>query len=336
MRRIVFTAALLGLLVAGSRATAQDTRRPEAPALLQLEAKIPLGDVRGRIDHLSVDINRNRLFVAELGNNSIGVVDLKAGKLLRTISGFKEPQGVAYVSSVDMLYVANAGDGSVRIFSGEDYKLSGRIDLGDDADNIRVSVATNRVFVGYGDGGLATIDPVDRKAIASLPLQAHPEGFQISDSTNRIFVNLPNARSIAVVDMASGQKTAEWTIRSARSNFPMALDEEAQRVLVIFRSPAKLGAFAMQSGAEVAEAETCGDADDVFVDARRKRAYVSCGAGFIDIFGTEGSTYRRLSRVPTASGARTSLFVPALDRLLLAVRATGAEPAAVWVYRPAP
>src|SRR6185503_687729 len=127
----------------------------------QLETKIPLGDVRGRIDHLAADLNRNRLFVAELGNNSVGVVDLKAGKLLRTISGFKEPQGIAYVASVDMLYVANAGDGSVHMLNGEDYKPSGRIDLGGDADNIRLSLATNRVFVGYGDGGLAKIDPVE-------------------------------------------------------------------------------------------------------------------------------------------------------------------------------
>src|SRR5438309_11569047 len=35
---------------------------------LVLEAKIPLGDVSGRIDHLSVDVKRQRLFVVEPGN----------------------------------------------------------------------------------------------------------------------------------------------------------------------------------------------------------------------------------------------------------------------------
>jgi hypothetical protein len=33
---------------------------------LQLDAKIPLGDVRGRIDHMAVDLARHRLFVAAL------------------------------------------------------------------------------------------------------------------------------------------------------------------------------------------------------------------------------------------------------------------------------
>jgi len=91
-----------------------------AGAPLVLEAKIPLGQVSGRIDHLDIDLKRRRLFVAELGNNSLGVVDLAAGKTMRTISGFSEPQGVAYVPSSDSVYVANGGDGSVRALGGED------------------------------------------------------------------------------------------------------------------------------------------------------------------------------------------------------------------------
>src|SRR5215510_7941517 len=84
---------------------------------LSLETKIMLGKVTGRIDHLAVDLNRQRLFVAELGNNTVGVIDFKERKVLSRISGFKEPQGVAYHVSTDTLYVANGGDGSLRLFS---------------------------------------------------------------------------------------------------------------------------------------------------------------------------------------------------------------------------
>ena len=76
-------------------------------APLVLEAKIPLGEVRGRIDHLGIDAKRQRLFVAELGNNSLGVVDLAAGQVLRRITGLSEPQGVAYVPFADSVFVAN-------------------------------------------------------------------------------------------------------------------------------------------------------------------------------------------------------------------------------------
>ena len=124
---------------------------------LVLEAKIPLGDVSGRIDHLSIDMKRRRLFVAELGNNSLGVVDLAAGKVLRRIDGLSEPQGVAYVPFTDSVFVANAGDGSVRVLRGDDLTPMGRIELGDDADNVRVDAARNRVLVGYGKGALSVI-----------------------------------------------------------------------------------------------------------------------------------------------------------------------------------
>jgi hypothetical protein len=95
------------------------------------------------------------LFVAELGNDSLGVVDLAAGKVLRTIMGLKEPQGVAYVGFADSVYVANAGDGSVQVLSGDDFAPIGRVELGDDADNVRVDAQRSRVLVGYGKGALA-------------------------------------------------------------------------------------------------------------------------------------------------------------------------------------
>jgi DNA-binding beta-propeller fold protein YncE len=117
-------------------------------APLALEAKIPLGEVSGRIDHLGIDTKRQRLFVAELGNSSVDVVDLAASKVLHRIAGLSEPPGVAYVPFADNIFVANAGDGSVRVLRGEDLTPIGRIELGDDADNVRVDSARNRVLVG--------------------------------------------------------------------------------------------------------------------------------------------------------------------------------------------
>jgi DNA-binding beta-propeller fold protein YncE len=316
----------------GSDAAAQ----PAETAPLQLEAKIALGNVHGRIDHMAVDLKRQRLFVAELGNNSIGVVDLANRKLLQTIAGLKEPQGVGYELSTDMLYVANAGDGSVRLFEGTEYKPKGRIELGSDADNVRVDTAANRIFIGYGSGALAVIDPAARSKVGDIPVKAHPEGFQIDPDTSQIFVNVPDAHGIAVVDRASQKQTGKWPIADHGANFPMALDPVRRQVLVIFRAPAELGVFSMTGGKLIATAETCGDADDLFIDAKRGRVYVSCGSGFLDVLEAKGTTYRRIARVPTVSGARTSLFVPELDRLLIAVRKSTAEPAAIWVFRPIP
>jgi YVTN family beta-propeller protein len=302
---------------------------------LTLEAKIPLGDVSGRIDHMAIDPKRQRLFVAELGNNTVGVVDLQERKVVHVITGLKEPQGVAYVPSSDMIYVANAGDGSVRLFRADTYEPAGRIDLGEDADNVRVDVAGNQVFVGYGNGALAVIDPTKSSKTATISLKAHPEGFQLARSSAQIFVNVPHRREIAVVDRDTGKQTASWPLKGS-GNFPMALDDARQHVVVAFRSPSTLGVFSGRDGTLVANVESCGDADDVFVDAKRHRVYMSCGSGAVDVFASENAAYRHVARIPTVSGARTSLFVAEMDRLFLAARASAGAPAAIWIYRATP
>jgi DNA-binding beta-propeller fold protein YncE len=333
-RRVPTTAAVLAgaLTLTGTAASAPSA---EATPPLQLEAKILLGDVRGRIDHLAIDLKRQRLFVAELGNDSLGVVDLAARSLLRTITGLNEPQGVGYEPSTDTLYVANARDGSVRLYEASEYKSIGRVELGNDADNVRIDAATRRVIIGYGDGGLAVLDPSTHSKVQSAPLKAHPESFQIDPANDRIFVNLPNARAVAVIDSNSGNTLATWPMDKG-GNFAMAVDRDRSRLLVAFRSPPELAVFSMGDGKSIARAQTCADIDDLFVDAKRARVYISCGAGSVDVFDATGASYRRLARIPTAAGARTSLFVPELDRLFVAVRAGGAGPAAIWVFKPTP
>jgi DNA-binding beta-propeller fold protein YncE len=303
------------------------------PKFLSLQTKIALGPVRGRIDHMAVDVARQRLFVAELGNNSVGIVDLKGARLMHVIADLKEPQGVGYAASTDTLYVANAGDGSVRLYRGEDYAPSGRIELGEDADNIRIDSETGQVFVGYGKGAVAVIDARTGGKIADVAVKGHPESFQLNAADGRIFVNVPDAREVAVLDRATGAQIASWAT-PADGNFPMALDAARKRILVVFRNPPRLVAFSMETGAAEQVIGTCGDADDVFVDPQRHRAYVSCGEGYVDVFHSDGGAYRPAERVATAPGARTALFVPQLDRLFVAIRATSAEGAAIWVYRP--
>src|SRR5262245_25725163 len=253
---------------------------------LRLELKIFLGDVEGRIDHLAIDLSRKRLFVAEIGNGTVDVVDLDDHQVVHTIGGLKEPQCLGYVASIDTMFVTQAGDGSVLLFRGPDYDPAGRLDLGDDADNIRVDAASNHVFVGYGNGALATIDLATNGKIADIPLKAHPESFQLAHSSRRIFLNVPKAREIAVIDRFAGKQTASWAVEDG-SNFPMALDEKFDRVLVALRNPAQLRVFSMRDGTTVAAIDACGDADDLFVDEKRQRVYLSCGDGYVDVFEPE-------------------------------------------------
>src|SRR5262249_7046524 len=156
----------------------------------------------------------------ELGNDTVGVVDLSGRKTIRALTGVKEPQGIGYVSSTDTVYVANSSDGSVRLFQGPDLTVAGSIDLGDDADNVRVNDVSQQVVVGSGDGALAILDAVSHTKIATIPLKAHPESFRIEASGRRIYVNVPRAHEIAVVDQGARKQIAAWPTGELTANFP--------------------------------------------------------------------------------------------------------------------
>jgi DNA-binding beta-propeller fold protein YncE len=288
--------------------------------------------VAGRIDHLGIDLARKRLLVAELGNNSVAVVDLAQGKLLTRLSRLREPQGVGYAPKADLIYVANAADGAVAIISAGDLSPVAKVNLGADADNSRPD-GPDRMIVGYGDGALAVLDAASGKRLADIPLAAHPESFQLDAAANRVYVNLPEANRVAVIDRAAGAEVARWGLPGAAANFPMALDAAENRLFVGYRRPPVLAAFDTRSGEALAKTSICGDADDLFYDPARKRVYVSCGEGFLAVLDASGAGLREVARVATEPGARTALFVPELDRLFVAVRAQGSDPAAIWEFR---
>ncbi len=330
--RRVSALALVAVLALAAPGLAAGT-----PGTLVLERTIPLPDVTGRIDHLSLDPGRQRLLVAELGNDSVDVIDLHESRASGRISGLREPQGIAYVARSDRIVVADGGDGSVRIVRADDLSVAGEIRLGHDADDVRVDPRSGHVVVGYGAGGLAVIDPGGPIRLADIPLTAHPEAFEIDPAGQRVFVNLPDAREIGIVDLAAGRAIARWEVPGVRANFPMALDPDGARLAVVFRRPPQLVLLDARDGRVIATLGTCGDADDVFFDARRRRIYVSCGEGVVDVFAGEGAGLRRLQRVATSPGARTSLFAGELDRLFVAVpaRASGSA-ASILVLRPTP
>src|SRR5262249_53391978 len=233
----------------------------------------------------------------------------------------KEPQGVAHVPASDVLVLTGGGDGSVRFFNAGDLSPLGRLDLGEDADNVRVIPQTGRVVVGYGAGALAVIGTASRAKIAEVKLAAHPEGFQLTQDGARAFVNIPNAQQVAVVDLVAGRQIAAWPMSNLRANFPMAIDASGKTLAIVFRSPARLVLLDSSTGNIKVQAETCGDSDDVFFDDKRQRIYVSCGEGAVDVFQGIDANVRRLARIKTATGARTSLFVPGFDGLFVAARA---------------
>jgi DNA-binding beta-propeller fold protein YncE len=307
----------------------------EEPRLLRLTTTIQLPGVKGRFDHFSIDTNGHRLFVAALGNDTLEIVEIAAGKHLKSITGLHKPTGVLYLSNENQIAVANGDDGTLKLFDGRSYELVKSVAPLDDADNVRMDPKTKTIFVGYGEGALAVIDATTAKQVGNIKIPAHPESFQLEKQGNRIFVNVPGAKQIVVIDRDKRIVTATWPMKEFQSNFPMALDEANKRLFIGCRNPPRLVVFDTVSGKPVTNIAISGDTDDLFYDGTLKRIYLSCGEGFVDVIDHQDAHhYQTRNRIPSRSGARTSFFSPELNEFYLAIPQRGQESAEIRIFKP--
>jgi hypothetical protein len=262
--------------------------------------------------------------MAALGNNSLEMVDLKQGKVVHSVTGLHEPQGVAFIPQTNEIIVANGGNGHCMFYDAKTFEVISIIDLGSDADDVRYDSIDQRVYVGYGEGGIAIIDARNHQKIADVKLPAHPEGFEVDRQLNKVFVNVPDAGEIDVIDLKTMQASVKWKTEYG-SNFPMTIDVIDQVIFIGFRHPAKLTAISAVSGNTIGTADLISDVDDLYFDDRSKKIYASGGGGAINIFTFKNSNLTEISNIPTRKGARTSLLISPLHLFVLAERANSAS-----------
>jgi YVTN family beta-propeller protein len=313
--------------------------KSQTPAVLALNRTISLRGVTGRFDHLAIDVAGNRLFIAAAGNHSVEVIDLKTDKVLESITGLGKPHGLAWVSEISSLYVADGTLGELRVYRGSPLKLSGALKLSDDADDMVYDEANHQLFVGHGGSDaanhakVAVVDAKSFSLIANLAVATHPEALDIDPASKRVFVNIAKSNEVAIIDTASNTIGAHWKLTKAADNVPMAFDSDHQLLYVACRAPGMMIALDAATGKEVASQPVADGADDLFYDPALRRVYVISGAGEVDTFQVDDAkSLRSLAVQHTAAGAKTALFVPAQNLLYVGVPAESGKPAEIRVY----
>jgi DNA-binding beta-propeller fold protein YncE len=323
-------AAGLLLVHTGRLATAE-------PATLELIQTISLKGASGRLDHAAIDSEHGRLFVANLSNNSLDVVDLKAGKLVKQIPDQRKIHGVAHVPDPDRIFVGNGGDGVCNVFDGRSYKLIKSIKLAD-SNNVRYDGRTKQVYAGHAEKSLTAIDARTLKVRATIRLPGPPKAFQLHPTRPRLYVNTHTPSQVVVVDTQKNEVMAKFALTLAEANFSLALDAGGERVFVGCRKKPSIVVLDMKTGKEVASVKIPGDIDDLFHDAKRGRLYASCGEGFLVVIAVhKKDRFEVVERITTTKEARTCLFDPGRGRLYVAVpRQPGKDGPELRIFRPRP
>jgi DNA-binding beta-propeller fold protein YncE len=332
------------LLILNLCLTSMSSGAQEKPPF-RLVQTISLPNLKGRIDHMDVDVKGHRLFVAGLENGSMEVVDLQAGKWLRSIPGFQKPQGIAYVEPLNKVLVASGDDGMVRAFRGDTLQLLDSIKLDLGANRVTYDLNRKLLYVGYGGkdagkdyGEVGIIDATTDRQVGDVRVGSHPAELLLDKAGQILFVLLPAENKIQVIDTAKRQVISTWTVSSQRPG-DAAFDEASQRLFVGTRTPPQMIAMDSHSGKELANLSTVEGQDGVYFDAAHRRVYVSGGrgveVGYVFVYQQNSADhYEFIGKIPTRTGAGTSFWSPEMDRYYVAAPAHDKEDAAILVFQP--
>ncbi|HZU34659.1 MAG TPA: hypothetical protein VFA18_02050 [Gemmataceae bacterium] len=330
-RWVLSTVAVLALLPLPARSIGD--RDGQVP--LEKIGIIRLKGIAGPLDHLTVDAAHARLFVANQSNDTLDVVDLRTGKLIKQITGQKEVHGVAWAPTLDRLFVGTGG-GTCNALDGRALKLLKTFPV-PDADNVRFDPRSNRVYVA-GEKKLAVIDGRTLQPVGTVELPGSPEGFQVEQGKHRLYVNTSDPNEVAVIDTEKNTVTGRYPLKEVKAPEALAMDAHHRRLFVGCRQPSAIVVLDSESGKEITRVAIPGGVDDMFFDAERRRIYASCGQGFVAVLQqADADHYDLLAKIPTIKGAKTSFFDASRGRLYLAVpRQLGRDGPEVWKFRARP
>src|SRR5580692_293121 len=304
---------------------------------------IPLPDLEGWMDHLAADPKGQRLFVPGEHKKSIEVVDLRAGKVIHTITGFDgNPRKTIYLPDTNQIWVDDGN--SVKSFSAETYALLKNIPFDLDPssklipDNGAFDPVSRQFYVTItADANSATatvkgsVEIIDTKTgtrAGNIKLDGtDPSGIAFDAATPRMFVILGDTAQVQVIDRDKRAIIATWEITGGTAPHTVAIDTAHHRLFVGARvkpghlfKPGKMVVMNTDTGKVVAALDTEGGADEIQYDAASQRVYFTGTTGHVDVFKqVDADTYQHLGKLITAADAKTSLLVPELKRFYVAV-----------------
>jgi len=339
------TLAFLALLATASAVGQAADDQKDSPVTLVRTIYLP--EIVGDFDHFTVDLKRGHLFVSAEVHHSIEMFDLRTGDHLKSIDGFKTPHSIAFDPKKDELMVADGGDSSLVLVSGEDFHRIDRIQLIDgsatgkgDSPDAAYYDSANRLYY-IGNGGISanlpdsqiSIFSVDQgKLVGSISIPGNNvESMGVDNIHHRLYVNVRDKHQVGVVDLLANRLITTWTTPDLNANTALVVDPEHERIFVAGRKPGIFYVF-NRDGEVVAQKQCVNINDDMTWDPVLKRIYISGTEGLSIFHQDTPDTYSEIANIPT-NGGKTSYFVPQTHHFFVIHPKTDVDIAGLLVYR---
>jgi len=313
--------------------------RSAEPVKLVAKYSMP-ADVKGRFDHLGVDLSGQRLFLTAETDHEVLVFDLATGKFMRALTGIGIPHAIFCREDLNRIYITDGGAGELKDYDAKTYRLLGAAKLKVDADSIGYDPTTHYLYVDNGGGDahetfsmLSVVDTTSGEKVADIKIDGETlEAMAVERFSPKLYVNNPAKNEVDVVNREMRSVTASWPVTKGKRNVAMALDESSHRLFVACRSGA-LVVFDTETGKELQSLPIANGVDDLVFEPTHKRLYAACASGELDVYEeTDPDHYASVGKVPTAQGAKNEVLVESLHRLFTTVPPHGDAPGQVCVY----
>ena len=319
----------LGLLFAVFIVFAPGARSQDKTPL-KLVATTPLPDFTGDFDHFAVDLKGKRLFLTAEDHKTVEVFDLD-GKRIHSITGFGQPHAAVVLDDSNIIVTDGDDFGRVALVNGKDYSIMRSIKLPNGVDGAVFNPVNQYYYVesGSDDEGAKThviniIDTKPFKLVGSITLPGnHSEAMAIDHAGKKMYINLTGADQVGVVDLDTRKLIAEWPVPDAQTANALVLDEPNHRLFIATRKPAKFFVYDTDTGKVLTTLPTAEMHDDMWFDLARKRIYVTGTETTAVMEQKDADHYAHLADVKTGYRAKTSIYVPELNRLYIAVSGKG-------------
>lgn len=319
-------------------ASAQSSSQ-QAPLELVTSYRLP-GNIKGHFDHIVVDVKGNRIFLTPEDYHAVLVISAQTGKLIHEIQGIEKPHAILFRPDLNLLYITDGEDGSVKVFDASSYKLEHRIPLLKDADSIGYDAQTQALYVdnGGGDVGqkysmLSVVDTNKFTKVADIKIEGDTiEAMALDPNRPQLYVNNRDKNQVQVVNRYTRTVTGSWPVTMGKTNVTMAYDVNHHRLFVGCRS-GQLVVFDTDSGKELQALPIVKGVDDTTYDEASGRIY-SAGDGAVSVYQeVDANHYKLLGNVSTGPLGKTARLVPELNRMFVAVPQHGTTDPILMVFK---
>jgi YVTN family beta-propeller protein len=281
-------------------------------------AEIQIGGA-GAFDYLHVDSDTKRLYVTH--GTEIVVIDTATNQIVGRITDTPRVHGIALVPELGRGFTTNGGENKVSIVDLSTLKTIDKVETGANPDAVLYEPSRREIYTfnGAEKGGYnaTVIDAAKGTVVATIDLGDKPETAQTD--IGRVFVNLEDKSLVGVIDIATHQKIAEWTLGPVTAPTGMAIDRASKRLFI--GGGKFLVLIDYTTGTVVASVPICTGTDATWFDAGTKLVFNSCSDGHITISRFEApNKLTVVETLPTARGARTMTIDPATHRVYTAAQ----------------